>query len=202
MIFTAIFYVLLVTFWYHLLVTLIGQICNHNPDGNKSNKPLGNFGLSRWKNLFLQSLQIWQKWNKRKQEVKVDDVVLLTKDFDRNKWPIARVVKIEPGSNDKVTSVQLRTVSSLTLFRIGLFRAAHGWGEGGGVAKKEPLFKLCHTYPNMMKLDTVIPYLKKIQKYINQVTHSLSSADINIFSLEISKFSYVKKYIHRMHVNA
>ena len=33
----------------------------------------------------------------------------------------------------------------LTLFRMGIFRAAH-------------------TYPTIMKLGTVIPYLKKIQK--------------------------------------
>ena len=33
---------------------------------------------------------------------------------------------------------------------------------GGG--KKAPLPKICHTYPKMMKLGTVIPYLKKIQK--------------------------------------
>ena len=32
------------------------------------------------------------------------------------------------------------------------------------VAKKAPLPKICHTYPAMMKLGTVIPYLKKIQK--------------------------------------
>ena len=31
-------------------------------------------------------------------------------------------------------------------------------------AKKAPLPKICHTYPTMMKLGTVIPYLKKIQK--------------------------------------
>ena len=33
--------------------------------------------------------------------------------------------------------------------------------EGG---KKAPLPKICHTYPTMMKLDTVIPHLKKIHK--------------------------------------
>ena len=33
--------------------------------------------------------------------------------------------------------------------------------EGG---KKAPIPKTCHTYPTMMKLGTVIPYLKKIQK--------------------------------------
>ena len=31
--------------------------------------------------------------------------------------------------------------------------------------------KFCYIYPMMMKLGTVISYLKKIQKYINQVTH-------------------------------
>ena len=42
---------------------------------------------------------------------------------------------------------------------MGFFGAAHGWGVG--------LFglpKIYHTYPTMMKLGTVIPYLKKIQK--------------------------------------
>ena len=49
----------------------------------------------------------------------------------------------------------------LTLFRIGFFRAAQGWGrEGGG--QKGPLPKICHKYPTMMKFGTVIPYLKKI----------------------------------------
>ena len=44
---------------------------------------------------------------------------------------------------------------------MGLFGAAHGWrgsGRGGGGAKK------CHTYPTLMKLGTVIPYLKKIKR--------------------------------------
>ena len=34
----------------------------------------------------------------------------------------------------------------------------------GVMPKKPPLSKICHTYPTLMKLDTVIPYLKKIQK--------------------------------------
>ena len=46
---------------------------------------------------------------------------------------------------------------------MGFFGAAHGWGEWGG-DKKAPLPKICHTYPTMMKLGTVIPYPKKIQK--------------------------------------
>ena len=39
----------------------------------------------------------------------------------------------------------------VTLFRMGFFGAVHGWGP-----KKTPLPKICHTYPTMMKLDTVI----------------------------------------------
>ena len=38
---------------------------------------------------------------------------------------------------------------------MGIVGAAHGWVS---------LPKVCHTYPTTMKLGTVIPYLKKIQK--------------------------------------
>ena len=44
----------------------------------------------------------------------------------------------------------------LTLFRMGYFGAAHGWGGG--------LSLISVTHPTWMKLGTVIPYLKKIQK--------------------------------------
>ena len=49
----------------------------------------------------------------------------------------------------------------LTLFRMGFFGAAHGWGGGGFLAS---LSKISHTYPTIMKLGTVVPYLKKTQK--------------------------------------
>ena len=66
------------------------------------------------------------------------------------------------------------TNSNLTLFRMGFFGAA----LGSGGAFWLPLFKIGQTYPTMMKLGTDIPYLRKIQKCINHVTHPLSSADI------------------------
>ena len=44
---------------------------------------------------------------------------------------------------------------------MGFFEAAHGWGEGG---KKALLPKMYHTYPTMIKLGIVIPYLNEIQK--------------------------------------
>ena len=46
---------------------------------------------------------------------------------------------------------------------MGFFGAAHGCGGGGGVVKA-PHPKNCHTNPTIMKLGTVIPYLKKFQK--------------------------------------
>ena len=53
---------------------------------------------------------------------------------------------------------RLQTI--LTLFRMGFFGAAHGWGGPFW----PPLPKIRHTNPTMMKLGIVIPYLKKIQK--------------------------------------
>ena len=44
----------------------------------------------------------------------------------------------------------------------GHFGAVHGL-KGVG-AKSTPSSKICRTYPTMMKLGTVIPYLKKIKK--------------------------------------
>ena len=59
-------------------------------------------------------------------------------------------------------------------------------GEGGG--KKTPLPKICHTYPTMMKLGTVITYLKKIQKIYK-------SRDTPL------EFCCIKKFIYRLHFN-
>ena len=42
---------------------------------------------------------------------------------------------------------------------MGLFGAAHGWGEG---AKRPSLKSVAH--PKVMKLGIVMHYLKKIQK--------------------------------------
>ena len=67
------------------------------------------------------------------------------------------------------TYLVLILLKTLTLFRMGIFEAVHGSGDG---CKKAPLSKICHTYPTMIKLGTVIPYLKKIQKmYESRDTH-------------------------------
>ena len=81
---------------------------------------------------------------------------------------------------------------------MGFFRAAHGWrGVGGGGAKWLPLPKICITYPTMIKLGTVLTYLKKIQKNMNYVIHPLISAETSIFLPEIGIFRYINKYRYR-----
>ena len=55
----------------------------------------------------------------------------------------------------------------LPVFRMGIFVAVQGWR-----GQKAPLPKTYHTYPTMMQLGTVIPYLKKIHKiYESRYTH-------------------------------
>ena len=72
---------------------------------------------------------------------------------------------------------------------MGYFGAAHGWGG----AKKAPLPKICSTCPTMMKLDTVIPYLKESKKYIDHVTHPFSFADISIFFTRNQKILLIQE---------
>ena len=53
---------------------------------------------------------------------------------------------------------------------MSIFGSAHGWGG----SKKALLPKIYHTYPAMMKLGTVIPYLKEIQKVYESHDFSLA----------------------------
>ena len=53
---------------------------------------------------------------------------------------------------------------------MGFFGAVHGWEGGGGGLP--PSLKSA-TYPTMMKLGTVIPYLRKIKKIYKSRDKSL-----------------------------
>ena len=66
-------------------------------------------------------------------------------------------------------------------------------------SKKAPFPKICHTYCTMMKLDTVIPYLKKTQK-INESRDTLfESCWHQHFFTGNQQICYVKKYWYRWH---
>ena len=85
------------------------------------------------------------------------------------------------------------TFKALTLFRLGLFGAAHGWGDW--VWQKVPLPKICGTSPVAIKLGIVIPYPKKIQKICESRDLPLSSADISIFHWKSANFAISRKWI-------
>ena len=69
------------------------------------------------------------------------------------------------------------------------FRSCSRMEERGG-AKTPPLPKICHTYPAMIKLGTVIPYLKKLQKiYDSRDTHHLILLTSAFFHRKTAKFA-------------
>ena len=84
----------------------------------------------------------------------------------------------------------------LSLFRMGFFRAAQG--RGGGDQRPPSLKSVTHI---IKWWNLAASYLtqRRSKKYMNHVTHLLSSVDISIFSAEISKFCYIKKYRYRLY---
>ena len=68
----------------------------------------------------------------------------------------------------------------------------------GGGGKKVYLPIIYHTYPAMMNLAELYFTQRRTKKYMNQVTHHFSSADISIFSPKITKFCCIKKRRYRL----
>ena len=65
--------------------------------------------------------------------------------------------------------------------------------------QKGPLLKIFHTYLTMMEFITVVPYLKKTLKAYESHDPPLIPGDTGIYSPEISKFGYIKKYSYILH---
>lgn len=81
----------------------------------KHTQLLANQFWKRWQQEYLYSLQTRQKWTYSKEDIKVDDVVLL-KDSDtvRYEWPMAVVQRTFPSKDGHVRKVELRTVRNGT----------------------------------------------------------------------------------------
>ena len=71
---------------------------------------------------------------------------------------------------------------------MGLSGAAHGWGWKRGGAKKAPSLKFVTHILQQQNLAQLYLAQSRSKKYLNQVAHPLSSADISITSPEIDKF--------------
>ena len=78
----------------------------------------------------------------------------------------------------------------VTLSRMGHFGTADGWGGQKG----HPSLKSVTPILQWWNLAQLYLIWRRSKKYINHVTYILSSADINIFSVEISNFCYNEIY--------
>ena len=68
---------------------------------------------TRWRREYLQTLQLRHKWNQRKQNLKIGDIVLLTdNDMPRNLWRLGRVTNVFPDDKNLVRTVEIKTSSS------------------------------------------------------------------------------------------
>jgi hypothetical protein len=70
---------------------------------------LANEFWLRWRKEFLCNLQVRQKWGSEKRNFAINDVVMVKdEDLPRNQWPLARVTKVFPDTEDGlVRRVQL-----------------------------------------------------------------------------------------------
>ena len=78
----------------------------------------------------------------------------------------------------------------------GLFWGCWQMGEG---QKDPPSLKPVKHILQWWNLAQLYLIQKISKKYMNHVKHPLSSADISIFSPEISKFSYITKHRYRLY---
>ena len=73
---------------------------------------IANEFWSRWRKEFLSNLQQRQKWNRNRRNFMVGDIVLLNNESDRNEWPMAKIIEIEPDKYGNVRAVKLKLNNS------------------------------------------------------------------------------------------
>ena len=63
----------------------------------------------RWKNEYLQNQQSRAKWNERRPNLTVGDIVMMKEETHRNNWPLARVINTFQSQDGKVRKVDVIT---------------------------------------------------------------------------------------------
>ena len=61
----------------------------------------------RWCKEFVHTLQERQKWATKRQNFRINDIVLLKEDAPRNQWPLCKIIKIYPDNQGIVRIVTL-----------------------------------------------------------------------------------------------
>ena len=98
-------------------------------------------------------------------------------------WPNLLIRQTDPLLNEVWL---LSVIKLLTLFRMGFSWGSHGWG--GGWQKGSSSIKSVTHLLKWWNLAQLHLSQRRSKKYMNHVTHPLSSVDISIFSPGISKF--------------
>lgn len=63
----------------------------------------------RWRNEYLQQLQVRRKWQSDRPNLKTGDVVLLKdKSVHRNEWPMGRIVNAIPSDDGNIRKAEVR----------------------------------------------------------------------------------------------
>ena len=90
------------------LVSLRRRIYIADDSGDKRSTQQTYF--KGWIKEYLPTLQEQKKWNEPKENLKVDDLVLLADEhYPRGQWPLARVVEVFKGEDGYVRSVKVIT---------------------------------------------------------------------------------------------
>ena len=66
----------------------------------------------RWRKEYLLTLAMRSKWNKEQRNLKEGDLILLkTDDALRSHWPLGRILKTIPGSDDRVRMAEVKPLA-------------------------------------------------------------------------------------------
>ena len=118
--------------------------------------------------------------------------------------------KIEAGDlimSTRILSTKLEVMAKLLAIQnavsvLNPIQDGHFWGCSRMGIQKCPLPKIYHTYPTIMKLYTVLPYLKKIQKLYKLLITTLDFCWHQHFltgNQQILLYQEIKKYRYSFH---
>jgi hypothetical protein len=72
----------------------------------------------RWSREYLAGLTVRHKWQTESRDLQVGDVVILIQDsLPRGLWPLGRIEKVFPGTDDRVRVVEVKTKGMTNLTR-------------------------------------------------------------------------------------
>ncbi|CAM1312604.1 Uncharacterised protein r2_g2306 [Pycnogonum litorale] len=80
----------------------------------KQSQFLADCRWKRWVREYIPSLQIRQKCNSEKRNIRVNDLVMIvSENLKRGQWPLGRVVQVYPGSDGRIRNVQVQMKGSV-----------------------------------------------------------------------------------------